>query len=103
MATWEFSQLARRGENGFLRYVVAAPLIVFLSLDSMGLLSLPVRARGRNGGRPAKMNERQIAQARAMLEDRDVSLGEVCGTFGVSKTTLYRHLSGDSKRKKEAG
>ena len=59
------------------------------------------RARGRNGGRPAKMNARQIAQARAMLEDRDISLGEVCETFGVSKTTLYRNLNkGDGAKKK---
>ena len=60
------------------------------------------RARGRNGGRPAKMNEKQIAQAKAMLEDRDISLGEVCKTFGVSKTTLYRNLKGGAQ-KKEAG
>ena len=51
------------------------------------------RARGKNGGRPAKMNERQIARARVMLQNRDISLSEVCETFGVSKTTLYRHLN----------
>ena len=61
------------------------------------------RARGRNGGRPAKMDERQVAQARAMLKDRDVSLREVCETFGVSKTTLYRYLNGGAKGKEEAG
>ena len=59
------------------------------------------RARGRNGGRPAKMNDKQIAQARAMLEDRDISLSEVCETFGVSKTTLYRNLNKGSAREKE--
>lgn len=51
------------------------------------------RARGKNGGRTAKMTERQVAQTRAMLEDREISVGEVCETFGVSKTTLYRHLN----------
>ena len=60
------------------------------------------RARGRNGGRPAKMNDKQVARARAMLEDPKISLGEVCETFGVSKTMLYRHLNGDAKRKKDA-
>lgn len=60
------------------------------------------RARGRNGGRPAKMNDKHIAQARAMLEDPKISLGEVCKTFGVSKTTLYRNLKGGAQ-KKEAG
>ncbi len=50
---------------------------------------------------PEKMNEKQIAQARAMLEDREIYLGEVCETFGVSKTTLYRNLNnGDSAKKK---
>lgn len=48
------------------------------------------------------MNEKQIAQARAMLEDRDISLGEVCETFGVSKTTLYRNLNKGDAEKKEA-
>ncbi|MDP9478951.1 MAG: recombinase family protein [Actinomycetota bacterium] len=57
------------------------------------------RARGKNGGRPAKMNERQVDQARAMLEDPKISLGEVCETFGVSKTTLYRHLKGDGAKR----
>lgn len=63
------------------------------------------RARGRNGGRPAKMNERQIAQARAMLEDREISVGEVCETFGVSKTTLYRNINkgGGAKKEEEGG
>ena len=59
------------------------------------------RARGRNGGRPAKMNDKQVAQARAMLENRDISLSEVCETFGVSKTTLYRNLNKGEHRQKK--
>ena len=52
MATEKFSQLARRGENGFLRYAVAAPLIVFLSLSLMGLFSYPLAALAERDGDP---------------------------------------------------
>lgn len=50
------------------------------------------RARGRNGGRPAKMDERKIRMARALMEDPDASVAEVCDTLRVSRATLYRHL-----------
>ena len=52
MAAEEFSQLARRGENGFLRYALAAPLILFLSLSLMGLFSLPLQALAERDGDP---------------------------------------------------
>jgi len=48
------------------------------------------RARGRNGGRPAKMDARKISMARALMED--ASVAEVCDTLRVSRATLYRHL-----------
>jgi hypothetical protein len=56
------------------------------------------RARGRSGGRPAKLNARQVAQARRMYDDVDAegsrvhTMTEVAETFGVSRATLYRHL-----------
>jgi len=51
------------------------------------------RARGRFGGRPRKLNERNLAAARALLSDKSLAIGEVCKTIGVSRATLYRHLS----------
>jgi DNA invertase Pin-like site-specific DNA recombinase len=56
------------------------------------------RSRGRTGGRPAKLNARQVAQARRMYDDVDAegsrihTMTEVAETFGVSRATLYRHL-----------
>ncbi len=50
------------------------------------------RARGRYGGRPRRLTERQIKLARAMLRDRGGTVAEVCATLGVSKTTIYRAL-----------
>ena len=50
------------------------------------------RARGRRGGRPRRLTERQVGQARAMLRDRGGTVADVCATLKVSKTTLYRAL-----------
>lgn len=48
------------------------------------------RARGRKGGRPAKLTAVQVRQARRLLEDS--TYVEVADTFGVSRATLYRAL-----------
>lgn len=50
------------------------------------------RARGRNGGRPAKMDARKISIARALMENPNASITDVCDTLRVSRATLYRHL-----------
>ena len=48
------------------------------------------RARGRNGGRRAKMTTKQTRTAKKMLDE--MSGAEVAAQFGVSRGTLYRHL-----------
>ncbi len=50
------------------------------------------RARGRLGGRPKAMTERQVSMAKAMLADPKTQVQEVCKTLNVSKSTLYRYL-----------
>src|SRR4029434_8378430 len=50
------------------------------------------RSRGRNGGRPAKLTERQIAMARRLLSDPATRIDDVCRTLRVSRSTIYRHL-----------
>ena len=50
------------------------------------------RARGRTGGRPRKLDNKKIANARRLLEDPNQSVTEVAGLLGVSRTTLYRAL-----------
>lgn len=49
------------------------------------------RARGRNGGRPKVLSASKLAQARALMADKSISIKEICETLGVSKTTLYRN------------
>lgn len=50
------------------------------------------RARGRLGGRPNKMNKKDIAMARTLLADKSISVKEICKRFNVSKSTLYKNV-----------
>lgn len=52
MATKEFSQLARRGENGFWRYAISLPLVLFLFLVVGGLFFYPVVTLAEIDGDP---------------------------------------------------
>lgn len=54
------------------------------------------RARGRKGGRPRKISDRQVAQAMQLLQSPDQTVTEVARLFGVSRSTLYRALKGRS-------
>jgi len=55
---------------------------------------LAARARGRLGGRPRVLNTKQIQMAKALLQDRQNSINDVCMTLGVSRSTLYRNTNG---------
>lgn len=50
------------------------------------------RARGRTGGRPPKLKEKDLKAARAMLADKSITVEEVAKHLRVSPATLYRHL-----------
>lgn len=52
------------------------------------------RARGRVGGRPAALSERDLVVARALLADPDITVTEVARRLGVAPSTLYRTLPG---------
>jgi DNA invertase Pin-like site-specific DNA recombinase len=52
------------------------------------------RARGRVGGRPPGLKPKDIAAAKAMLSDPNITMAEVAETLGVSVSTLHRHLPG---------
>ncbi|WP_425319643.1 recombinase family protein [Lacimicrobium alkaliphilum] len=51
------------------------------------------RARGRKGGRKAKMSVTDIKKAKAMLLDPDMTKAEVAKHFDVSRPTLNKALS----------
>lgn len=50
------------------------------------------RRKGRRGGRPRRLSEKDTAAARALLAHGTLTAKEVAARFGVSKATLYRHL-----------
>lgn len=57
------------------------------------------RARGRKGGRKPTMDEKKIALASRLMSDREVPSSEVCRAIGVSRSTLYRYLTPDARRR----
>ncbi|WP_344883591.1 recombinase family protein [Allokutzneria multivorans] len=57
------------------------------------------RARGRKGGRPAKITAAKLATARKLYAETDDdgkrahTVAEIAEVIGVSRATLYRHLT----------
>ncbi|MGB6241651.1 MAG: recombinase family protein [Castellaniella sp.] len=49
------------------------------------------RARGRNGGRPAALNPKQIRTIKSLLRDPATCVAEVARSYGVSRSTIYKH------------
>ncbi len=56
------------------------------------------RARGRRGGRPKALTERQCQQAVTLLKDPTNSVADICKTLKISRSTLYRCASGKDAR-----
>lgn len=51
------------------------------------------RARGRKGGRPYKMTPAKVRMAAASMGQPGTKVGELCNELGVTRQTLYRHVS----------
>lgn len=54
------------------------------------------RARGRKGGRPrvtALNNEKKLALALSLYNDKNNQIKDICRILNVSRATLYRYLS----------
>jgi DNA invertase Pin-like site-specific DNA recombinase len=59
------------------------------------------RARGRKGGRPKKLDEKKSQQARTLSKDNSISISEICKTLKISRSTLYRYVSGKNSEGKK--
>jgi len=53
------------------------------------------RARGRQGGRPSKLNADQVRTARRLYDERELTVEEIGRILGVSRTSIYRALGRD--------
>src|SRR5438132_452990 len=51
------------------------------------------RARGRKGGAPFKMTPAKLRLATASMGQPDTKIGELCAELGITRQTLYRHVS----------
>jgi DNA invertase Pin-like site-specific DNA recombinase len=82
--------------NGRLMFGFFAALSEFereliVERTKAGLAS--ARARGRNGGRPFKMTAAKLRLAQAAMGRPGTNVGELCAELGVSRQTLYRHVT----------
>ena len=50
------------------------------------------RARGRVGGRKAKLGEKEIREIKALLADPAAKVKDIANRYDVSRTTLYKHV-----------
>ena len=53
------------------------------------------RARGRQGGRPAKLSPEQRQMARQLYDGREHTVEAIGAILGVSRTSIYRALAKD--------
>ena len=53
------------------------------------------RARGRKGGRKAKLTGEALHRAGKLMREKRLSINEIARIAGVSRSTLYRHLNPD--------
>jgi DNA invertase Pin-like site-specific DNA recombinase len=58
-----------------------------------------VRARGRMGGRPRKMDRTTLTMAMAAMSDPKAQAAEVAKRLGLTTTTLYAYVNGDGSPK----
>ncbi len=55
------------------------------------------RARGRTGGRKPKIGDKERREIRALYDAKTVPVSDIARRYGVSRTTLYKHLGGDAQ------
>ncbi|WP_232794272.1 MULTISPECIES: helix-turn-helix domain-containing protein [Pseudofrankia] len=53
-------------------------------------------ARGRTGGQKPKLGPRQVQLAREMYDSGDYTVQQIADEFGVTRPTIYRHLTAAS-------
>jgi DNA invertase Pin-like site-specific DNA recombinase len=59
------------------------------------------RARGRNGGAPYKMTAMKLQLAQAAMEKNETNVSELCRELGITRQTLYRHVSPNGELRKD--
>jgi DNA invertase Pin-like site-specific DNA recombinase len=55
------------------------------------------RTRGRHGGRPSVLTGHKLQVAQEMYASGQYTVAAIATTLGVSRTSIYRHVSGSSR------
>jgi DNA invertase Pin-like site-specific DNA recombinase len=55
------------------------------------------RSRGRSGGRPQVLTDKQIDMLRRLAADRNNTVDEIYRTLGISRRTYYRYVKPEDK------
>ena len=55
------------------------------------------RARGRRGGRPAKLDAKQVSEIRRLYNSKTVTVNQIAAMMGVGRATIYRALGSDGR------
>src|SRR6266705_5120971 len=53
---------------------------------------LAARARGRKGGQPKALTQKQAAIAQQLYNDKTNAIADICKTLNISRATLYRYI-----------
>ncbi len=64
---------------------------VMIENTTAGLVA--ARARGKNGGRPRKLDDSKIKIARELAQDKSRSVQEICKLLQISRATFYNYTS----------
>jgi DNA invertase Pin-like site-specific DNA recombinase len=56
------------------------------------------RSRGKFGGRPKKLSNKQIEMMQKLMKDPSNSIKEICATLKISRATLYRYCQPPEQR-----
>jgi DNA invertase Pin-like site-specific DNA recombinase len=59
------------------------------------------RARGRKGGAPYKMTPAKLRLAIASMGKSETNVSDLCNELGITRQTLYRHVSPDGTLRKD--
>ena len=61
------------------------------------------RSRGRTGGRPRALSDKDLKEARVLLTDPEITVEDVARRLGVGPSTLYRYLPAARHSIRDAG
>jgi len=61
------------------------------------------RTRGRTGGRPRALSDKDLKEARVLLTDPEITVEDVARRLGVGPSTLYRYLPAARHSIRDAG